>query len=353
MLQDIPSLRLNNQLISTTTSTSISDVVRWMGALQAQDYPGGLWAIGLRVKNVTSADVELAIKNKEIVRSWPMRGTLHFVPAEDLRWMLKLMATRTLKKTSARFRELELTEEVLNKSRDIIEKVLADGNALTRPELYAILEKNGIKADEQRGFHILGFLAVNSVICYGPKKEKQPTFVLLDEWLPKTKDLETDEAISKITLTYFQSHGPATIHDFSWWSGLNLTEIRLGIEILGKKILHQEKNGKIYYMSDVTKNIVQDKNVYLLPPYDEYTVSYKHRDDVLDPKHVITSRNGIFSPIIVVYGKIVGIWSRKTVKNTVKVTPEFFIKIGKSEQKLLDEKIAEVIEFYSVKNNVI
>lgn len=281
-----------------------AQVVDWFGAVQAQDYAGALWAIGLRA-NATRDDVERAIAKGMIVRTWPMRGTLHFVMAKDARWITKLLAPRVIKRAGARHRALDLDDATFARAEKILSHALVGGKSLTRPEAYQTLARAGIAPEGQRGIHVLAYLSMRGVLCIGPRRGKQPAFVLCDEWLPKRgRDLEGDEALGELARRYFTSHGPATERDFSWWTGLNLGEARRAIAIAGKM---------------PTARATKTKMAALLPPFDEFTVAYRDRS-------AIGLRDGVASlltPIVVVDGKLAGTWtrSRDDVKTTARETP--------------------------------
>lgn len=195
-------------------------MVAFFGAVHAQDYRGALWGVGQRVAGATEADVERALAERSIVRTWPMRGTLHFVAPDDVRWMLRLLAPRAIARAAGRHRQLGLDAATFAQSRDRLTAVLAGGNQLTRDAIYAELDRSGISTAGQRGIHILAQLAMEGVICFGARRSKQQTFALLDEWVPSSRMLEGDEALAELAARYFASHGPATLADFAWWSGL-------------------------------------------------------------------------------------------------------------------------------------
>ncbi len=228
--RDIGFHRLSNQHIAGEKFEKPEEVVKWMGALQAQDYGQSVWAIGLRTRSGTLADVERAIEDGTIIRTWPMRGTIHFVPPEDARWMLKLSAARMLAADGRRMAQLELTVDILVRCQDLFYHALSGGKRLSRPDLMTLLEDAGISTQHQRGYHILWYCAQNGVICLGPMQGKQQTFELLDEWSPGSRDLPREEALAELARRYFSSHGPATVHDFAWWAGLTVTDARLGLE---------------------------------------------------------------------------------------------------------------------------
>ena len=221
---DIANLRLSSQHIAQADLATARDVTSWMGAMQAQDYAGALWAIGLRTPHLTKDDIEKAIEQREIVRTWPMRGTLHFLAAEDARWMTRLLAPRTLAAAASRRKQLAIDDSVLMAARDVIVRALEGEKCLTRNELCNRLDTAGIATAGQRGIHLLHYWAEMTLICFGPHDGKQPTFVLMDEWLPKIPGKDRDEALKELAIRYFKSHGPASLRDFSGWSNLTVKE---------------------------------------------------------------------------------------------------------------------------------
>lgn len=340
--------RLSQQYISSVAISNVKQLVSWMGAVQAQDYLGSLWALGLRLKDTTEKAIEQAIEQKEIIRTWPMRGTLHFVAAEDAHWMLSLLAPRVIKKAASIHKASGLDDVLFKKSSKIITKALVGNKQLTRNELYEILEKNKIRTDTQRGIHILGVLAQQSLICLGPKKGKQATFVLLDEWFPKTKWLEGDEALGELAARYFNSHGPATTADFAWWTGLTLTEARRGIEIAKSQLREVVVQDQPYLLSNKQLKIEKTSAVFLLPSFDEYLVAYKDRSFAFTDKHTpqsIRSVNGLLSPVIILNGKVAGTWKRTLSKKGVEVETKLFGPVSKVSQRGLQKAIRKYGEF--------
>ena len=233
---DMVRARLRAQRMISPRHGRPAEVVASLCAVQAQDYRGGLWGIGLRTERATEAEVERAIADRTIVRTWPMRGTLHIVSAGDVRWMLRLLTPRILLRSRGRYRALELDDTTFAKSASKLTKALEGGRSLTRPEAYAVLERGGIATIGQRGIHILGALAMRGVLCLGAKRGGQPTFVLLDEWVGASRSLERDEALGELARRYFTGHGPATIADVSWWSGLPLADVRRGLDVAGTSL---------------------------------------------------------------------------------------------------------------------
>lgn len=325
---DIARHRLHNQQIAASLFTSPGEVVAWLGAMQAQDYPGTLWAVGLRLPDASYLDIEQAIADRAIIRTWPMRGTLHFVAAADIRWMLELLAPRIIAGSASRYKELELDEQTFTRCKKIFEKALTGGKQMTRDEIFGALMRSNIPVDKQRGYHILRRLGQDKIICFGPMHGKQEIFVLLDEWAPSSKTMAHDEALAELALRYFSGHGPATLDDFVWWSGLKISDARAGLEEARTRLAHESIDGKTYWMSpDVPELSLDGQAVYLLPGFDEYMLGYKDRSAALDPKYaqkICPGNNGMFSPTIVIDGKVIGTWKRMFKKGKIVITTDFF-----------------------------
>jgi hypothetical protein len=324
--------RLHVQQLSAPHFEKARDVVQWLGAVQAQDYLGSLWAIGQRTRHADEAAIEKAVADREIVRTWPMRGTLHFVDPKIVRWMLKLLTPRVTSRAASIYRQAELDTKVFLKSAKVLEKALAGSPPLARDEVYAILERAKIRTTDTRGLHILGYLAMQGLICFGPRRGKQPTFTLLDEWLPSPKQPDAEKALAKLALTYFRARGPATLDDFQWWSGLTKTEALASLSAIKTRLIQETIQGKTYWMADAPASPKLNASAtYLLPPYDEYTVAYKDRSAMLDRAFAVRARNGIFSPVVVINGKIAGLWKRTFVKNEVVLEADLFKPLTRSQ----------------------
>lgn len=349
---DIATLRLNNQRIAASEFTRPADVVAWFGAIQAQDYLGALWAVGKRCQQATESSVEKAIADKTIVRTWPMRGTLHFVAAEDARWMLELLTPRVQSRLAGRMRQLELDGVVMSRCRKLIGEALQGGNQLRRDAIYKLLEADGIVTAEQRGIHILGQLAQEGLICFGARQGRQPTFTLLEEWAPDSRRLRREEALAELAKRYFTSHGPATRADFIWWSGLSTADAKTAIEFAKPYLVGEEFDGQSYWMSSALPvSKTRSSAAHLLPSFDEYTVAYIDRTAVLNPSYnrQVNTGNGIFSPIIVIDGQVMGSWKRTLKKDTVVITPTPFESFRKTQTQAIAKAAKGYAEFLEKK----
>lgn len=310
----LTALRLLAQHIGRGELSRPLDVVRQMLAMQAQDFPGVKWSVGIRQARATEAAVERACDAGEIVRSWPLRGTLHLVAGEDLGWLLALTAPRATASVAGRRAALGITESDVEKAREIALSALSGRQVLTRDALLATFETGGVSTLGQRAYHILWYLAQTGTLVLGATAGTKQTFALLDEWVPQPRRLHGDEALGQLALRYFRSHGPATAADLARWSGLTVGDVRRGIGICGVALTTLELDGVTYHLAPETLDMAPPAaRVHLLPGFDEYLLGYGDRTAALAREHsdaIVPGANGMFKPTIVVDGEVVGTWQR-------------------------------------------
>lgn len=352
-LADVARYRLTHQLLRRQTLSRPADVVAHLGAMQAQDFLGAKWSVGLRGRNVTDADVERALADRTIVRTWPMRGTLHFVAAQDVRWMLALLAPRVLSASKGRWRQLGLDDETFAQSRKVFRRALRGGQQRTRDELYHALEQAGISPINQRGYHLLWRNAQEGLICHGPPRGKQQTFVLLDDWVPEAKPLIREEALAKLVLRYFTSHGPATVRDFVWWSGLTGKDAQVGLKLEAPQLTSETVEGQTYWMARrMSARTATSPVIQLLPGFDEYLLGYTDRNPVLNPNHarkVYAGLNLVFNPTMVIDGRIGGTWKRVIRNQSVELSLRPFKTMNKAEAEALRGAIQRYGDFLGLR----
>jgi hypothetical protein len=336
--QDIAVQRLHSQQLERTNLKLPGDVLIWLGVVQAQDYAGAKWSLGLRLPKCTDADVEQAIADKSILRTWVLRGTLHFVAAGDIHWLVALVAPRIIAGNTRRYKELELDEQTLIRSNDLLTKALQGPNQLNRTALLTILNQNGISTEGQRAAYMLQRASLDGLICQGAMHGNKPTFMRLDE-LPPSRMMERDEALAELAWRYITSRGPATLQDFIWWSGLSVADARAGMDSVQSQFIQEMLDGQTYWWPS-SMPPVQDNSqtVYLLPGFDEYLLAYKDRSASLDTPHYkrMTPTNGMLPATIVINGRVMGIWKRTFKKDTVLIALNPFNPLTTAEQDSLN-----------------
>jgi len=321
---DLISQRLHNQRLSSPEFTKPADVVRWFGAVQAQDFAAAKWALALRMRDATDTTIEKAFNEGKILRTHVMRPTWHFVAPDDIRWLLQLTAPRVNVKAGAYYRKYELDGATFKRSHKALIKALRGGKHLTRRVLKDVLTQSGVNVDDPvRLVHILMRAELEGIVCSGPRVGKQMTYALLDERVPPTKLLDRDEALATLTRRYFTSHGPATLQDFIWWSGLTATDARHGVALVDRQLGETMIEERTFQSPRSVQTVQHSKHsAHFLPVYDEYLVAYQDRRAV----------GGTLGPALIVDGKVAGVWKRTNDKKTVAIELQLLRKLTNSEQ---------------------
>jgi hypothetical protein len=351
----ITSHRLQLQQISAQQFTTPNQVVNWMGAMQSQDYEMSKWAVALRLPNMIENKIETALSNGEIIRTHILRPTWHLVSAENLRWMMDLSAPQLIRTLNSYTKSVELNTKDLLKAEKLIQKLLQQKNHCTRDEIMMVLQKEKIKTNGYRSAHIMFHCELNSLVCSGIRKGKDITYALIDERIDVFKKISRDEALVRLATIYFQSHSPATLKDFSWWSGLNQTDAKKGINFILKKLNQIIVGEQTYFVFEKSQSplpsikvgITASDKIHLLPAFDEYIISYNNRDAILEKKHYweVATKNGMFKPIILQNGKIIGTWKRTITGKKIATEIFPFEKISTLTKKEIEIKM-DVFKFY-------
>lgn len=347
---NIANLRLAAQHLTESRFRTPGDLLSHMGAMQAQDYAMSKWALGCRLPGSTEKEIEAALDTGEILRTHVLRPTWHLVMPADIRWMLALTAPRIKSSMKGRNRELGLDADVLAKSRRCLEKALGRGRHLTRDELRTELETVKIPTDDNRLSHLLAEAELDAVICSGSGGEKKHTYALLDERAPNAKTLPRDEALAELARRYFRSHGPATLADFIWWSGLGIKDAKQAWEAT-KPLFTEETAGENVYRFDPGLSAPARTQTYLLPAFDEFLIAYKDRSASMPVEHKgkAISVNGIFWPILVENGRVKGLWKRSFKGGHLNVETDFFETEEVTGAKKWESAIGKLAAFYGKK----
>lgn len=347
---DIPTQRLLGQHLSGFRYKKPKEIVAWMGAMQAQDYGMARWALGVRLPEVTQSVIQKAIDKGDIIRTHVLRPTWHFVSSEDVGWMLALTAPHIKASQASRRQQLELTPSVITRSFKVLEKALREGQHLTREELVSELGKAKINTNDQRAAHLLFYAELDRIICSGAMRGKKNTYALFGLRVGDTRNLTREEALSRLFTRYFQSHGPATLQDFIWWSGLPVRDARMAMEMSSKQFQSATIGTKTFWFKEFAPYKQTDPTIHLLPAFDEYIISYQDRAACLPVQNHADaiSSNGIFRPVVLVNGLVIGLWRKLTVKNKVNIEIDFFKKPkgGKEMKRAMEETSTKVKTFF-------
>ncbi|MEO3887305.1 winged helix DNA-binding domain-containing protein [Nonomuraea sp. B5E05] len=357
--QQVLGLRMSSLLLRASPggagrATGVAEVVSWLGAMQAQDLASGLWSFGVRLPGCTAADVTAALERREALRTWPMRGTIHFVPSRDARWMVELMGVRVLSGAARRREYLGLSEETAVQAMEVLGAALTGGGRLSRSECLAVLAGKGIDTSGQRGYHLLWYASQRGLLCIAPNIGNEQSFVLLDEWVPDPHRPERDEALGTIALRYFRGRGPTTRQDFAGWAGLTAADAKRGIAVAGDALARVTVDGVETYVDaallDTAPSPAGDDEVLVLPGFDEYLLGYKDRSLMVADEHkaaIIPGNNGIFQSTVVRAGRVVAIWKRTLTKSRVRIAVQPLSPLRGSDRAEVErafERYAQFVE---------
>ena len=340
---------------SAPAPSTVGEVVTHFGAMQAQDNASGLWSLGLRLPGSTLADVSAALEEPQALRTWPMRGTVHLVPARDAHWMLATTGVRSLSGAARRRAQLGLDDAVADRAVALVGELLAGGGRLSRAQLLDALRERGVPIEGQLGYHILWYASQRGVSAIAPDVDGQQTFVLLDEWVPDPVRLDEDEALATLAIRYFRSHGPTTRQDFSGWTGLTVAQCRRAIAAAGDAIATASYDGAEVHadpaLLDAASPVPVDDDVHALPGFDEFLLGYKDRSLMLEPghlDHVVPGGNGMFRSTFERGGRALGTWTRTTKGKKGVVTAIPLVRLSKRDRAAIEASLEPWAHFTGV-----
>lgn len=340
--------RLAAQFLTRPSRGGVTDVIRALGAVQAQDYVGAKWALGQRVAAATDASIEMLFADGAFLRTHVLRPTWHFVAPEDIRWMLALTAPRIAASMASYSRRLDLTPDVFRRSNDAIARALEGRRHLTRAELSETLARVGITAATQRLGHLMMQAELDAVICSGPRRGKQFTYALLDERVAPAASRDRDESLADLTLRYFKCRGPATAADFSWWSGLGMGDARRGVELCGPRLRKIDVDDRPHWVAAEQRAPAPRPTAHLLPNYDEYFIGLKDRSAIgarVKNSRLVTGGDALTVHVAVVDGQLVGGWRRIRDASTVVVELDLVTRVTRDERHRLEAQAERLATF--------
>ncbi|MCZ2836826.1 winged helix DNA-binding domain-containing protein [Modestobacter sp. VKM Ac-2985] len=316
MTVELAQLRMAAQRLIGERCPTPAEAVRWSTAVQGQDLPGALTSVALRTVGGTRAAVQAALDAGEVVRSWPMRGTLHLTAAEDLPWMLELLGPRVLAGASARRAALGITDAEIERARELAVDALSGGGRSSRAELLAAISTGGVPTTGQRGYHLLWYLSQTGTLVLGPTADGDQQFVLLDEWVPSPRSLEREEALGELALRFFTSHGPAAVPDLVRWAGVLVRDVKAGLAIAAPQLERLVVDGTEHWLDPATPARLaaaraEADGVHLLPGFDELVLGYADRSCTVPAAfadRIVPGKNGVFRATAVHRGRVVGVW---------------------------------------------
>lgn len=325
-------LRLANQRLHEPTLADPHAAVAHLGAVQSQDYPAALWAVALRLPETRISTLQQAFDAGAILRTHVLRPTWHFVAPEDIRWMLALTGPRIVRGMASRQRQLGIDQALATRTADVLARALEGGQALTRADIGQVIAAAGVPiTDPSLLSHLIWRCELSGLICSGPRRDRHNTWMLLeDRATGPTRDLAGEAAVAELVNRYFTSHGPATVHDFAWWSGLTTADAKRGLAAHGSRFTSMTLgDARTYWFAESLADAAPSDvpAAWLLPNYDEYTVAYRFRELFYPYEFVFRPGPRLDAPfanVIVIDGMVEGLWRRRVRRDAASVEPTWF-----------------------------
>jgi Winged helix DNA-binding domain len=343
-------LRLRSQSLIGSRPADVAAVVRQVGALQAQATPAARLAVRPRSTGLDAASVTRACNaDRSVVRTWAMRGTLHMLPAEDVRWIVGLLGPEFAARSRGRRHQLGLNDDTCARGLRAIEEVLAAG-PLPRDEIVRRIADLGVRIDPtgQARPHLLGYAAMRGLLCRGPDQPgDEPTYVLIDDWIPAAGGPAGEAALAELARRHVRGHGPAGPRDLAAWAGITLSRARRALELIRDELVEVEALGEPAWLpagAELPDDGGQGRSVRLLPSFDAYLLGYAGRDWMLAREFArrIQAGGGMIHPSVVVDGRVAGTWRQRRGARGLHVTVAPFEAWPRPVQDAVDEELADI-----------
>jgi hypothetical protein len=349
-------LRLRSQLLYRQSATAPGDpaqVLKLLCGVQAQDASAAQLAIRPRSAGLVATDIERArLEDHTIVRTWCMRGTLHLLAAEDLGWLLELLGPIFIRSGERRRKQLGLDEETSHKGVRVIRDLLAKHGPQTRSEIAGELMRQGVPPQGQAAYHLLYMAGLQRIVCLGPDRGSEQTFVLLEDWITPDTLVTAEAAQAELARRYFSAYGPATAEDLAAWSGLPVGQARAACDRIRGQLFEVELEGNHLWMLKSRRAWLEqspsvDPLVRLLPRFDTYLLGYKSRELVVDSHHArrIHPGGGMLRPALLVDGRALGTWSIKSYRRRIEILIEPFQRLDSAILPELENEVADLGRF--------
>lgn len=356
--EQVRFLRLRAQYLVRQASDApktVAEIVRDMGGIQAQETAAAALALRVRGSGLLMSDVECAlVQERSIVRTWGPRGTLHFLPAEDLGWLLPLLGPVFIASNRRRREELGLDEETCERGMRLLGQILAAGGPLTRAEIVEQLALRGLNLEGQARPHLLMRAALEGLICFGPDSGAEPTYVLLNDWLRERLSpmFSPEQACAELARRYVAAYGPVTPHDFAAWSGLALSQVRQTWQLLMKDLVELQFVDGIAWMLKDRASWLDERDlsfmpVRLLPRFDLYLLGYQKRNLILPDQYAkrVNAGGGMIHPTVLVDGQVTGTWKSIQRKHGIDISIDPFEALSAEIYPELEVEAAEMARF--------
>lgn len=341
---DLLGERIARHGLVDRSCTTVAEAAALTGAIQAQDTQASRLGIRVRAGSTTERDVLTAIEDdRSVVRTWLMRGTIHLVDTTDVRWMVRLIGPNLIRKYRTRWKQLGLTEDLLERTTELLPELLLDG-PLTRNEIRTALAESGVtfeSSDPQAHTHIALHASAVGLLCRGPDRGRDATFTRLDSWVPDAPGGPSgDDALAELARRYFTAFSPATAADFTTWSGLGSSR---AIELIRDELTPADVDGRPGLRLG---EVAPARGVLLLPAFDNYLIGYRDREAILtESLRRRVYDGGMIRASVLRDGRVVGSWALDKTKDPARITVRPFEPLPRTVRRAIDDEVADIARF--------
>jgi hypothetical protein len=340
--------------------TTPAQVLVAICGVQAQDLPAGLLSMRARSTGLGAAGIGRARQEERTIAwTWCLRGTLHLVSAADANWLVPLLGPSFIAGDRRRFQQLGWDEQKATSGLRLVSEALQKVGALTRAEIVHLLKENNLPSEGQAPVHLLYRAALEGLLCAGPNRGKEPTYVLWESWLGELQPRPFEEALSELARRYLQAYAPAGPEDLASWSGLKLGEARQAWQIIAEQLVQVQAAGKPAWLLKSQLPWLEDvlaegnkaaAHVRLLPRFDTYLLGYASRDLAVDPAYArrIHPGGGILNAALLVDGQARGTWKIQQRRGRLEVQVESFEPLSDALLPLVEAEASDVGRFLGV-----
>ena len=361
--QQTRRLRLRAQRLSpgqAGPSAAPAQVLGEVCGVQAQDLPAGLLSMRARSTSLIALEIEQAQQGRKgspsIAWVWCMRGTLHLVAAEDAGWLVPLLGPAFIAGDRRRLQQLGWDEQKAAIGLRLVREALQEGGALTRAEIITLLKEEGLPSEGQAPVHLLYRAALEGMLCAGPNRGKEPTYVAWESWLGKPQAQPRQEALAELARRYLQAYAPAGPEDLASWSGLKLGEARQAWQLISGESLQVEAAGKPAWLLKsqmpgleevLAEGSKTTAHVRLLPRFDTYLLGHTSRNLTVDPAYArrIHPGGGILNAALLVDGQARGTWKIQRRRGRLEIQVEPFESLTEELLPLIEAEASDVGRF--------
>lgn len=352
--EELRRARLRSQLLAPgSQSASAAAVVQRLCALQSQEWQSARLAIAARTRGVTQEDVKRAREvDRSFVLTWSLRGTLHLVPSDDVRWQVELCGPGAIRRTRRRYQQLGLSESIRDQALSEIQDILKREGALSRSKLARSLSERGIPVEGQAMHHLVRFAALRGLVCFGPEVDGDLTYVLLDDWLPLgTGLLRPNDQARELALRYLAACAPATLLDFARWSGLSARQVKAAWAAVADDCFTVSIPGgdalMLYEQVLYLKPESEQRAARFLPRYDNYLLSYASRAFMVADKYAkqVHPGGGLIRACVIIDGEARASWKLEKRRTGIRVAVSPYETVNAAELTLLEAEVLSLGRF--------